>query len=277
MRVIFRLIPRCLLPLITVSVVGCTFTVHRPLPELHQKMLEWSGQKYNGSSAHAVKLVKLPAATYLYSTNETLGVGEYGHIHTLSAFTFQVRAAHRHFLTVNILTDGPRCRILQPTYDAMAAATQAAFSRLETRFVPTGSLDLILTRDGPYFANQTYTLHFGRNIELELYFPCEDGVEEVANVSSLLSAMHELTHIIYRLHSKIPAGASQEEITADDAPACVYEELQKSPAGDALWNKFPPDAYYHDSFYYGHDIAHPQTAEACNRWVRTIQNFVSSN
>jgi hypothetical protein len=250
---------------------GCTYTVHRPLAKLHKIMLDWSNQKYDDSTGHMVELVKLPGATYLYSTNETLGVGAYGRPHLLPAFKFNVPAAHQHSLTVAFLTDGLRCRVSPPTYEAMAVATRGALSRIDSRYVPIGSVDIILNRDGPYFVDQIYAIRLGRSIKLMLYFPCEDGVEDAANISSLLTSLHELTHIIYRLHSGIP-GSPEEEISADDAPACVYEDLRGSSAAEMLWSEFPPDAYYHD-IYYGPDKAHPQTAFACERWVRTIQAF----
>lgn len=132
----------------------------------------------------------------------------------------------------------------------------------------------MLTRDGPFDANQIYALHLARQVDLRLYFPCEDGVEDVATFSALLTSLHELTHFIFRLHSGFSRRTEQEEIVADDAPACVYESLGTSTTAQALRRKFSPDVYYAQSVYYGDKKPSPPTDLACASWKQTIESFV---
>lgn len=267
-------IGKCMLVLALTCSVGCTLTVHSPMTRLHKLMLDSSNQQYDDSTGHMVFLMKLPGLTYTYVSNETLGIGKYGKSHFLFADAFDIPSARGRSLTFRFLTDGNRCRIADSEYDAIERATRTAFSKISDKFIPSGSVDIVLLRDGPYFVNRTYSLRFGTSIQLALFFPCEDGIEEVTNFSAILTSLHELTHIIYRLHSGIPGGTSpEEEIVADYAPACIYEDFDESDSSKSLRLRFPADAYYRGSIY-GKEAAQIPTELACRVWIHTIQSFI---
>jgi hypothetical protein len=253
---------------------GCVYSTHRPLHTLNAKLLDWANQQYNDATGHAVDLTRFPGATLSFSANETLGVGKYGRVNLLTAHEFKIPSNRGHFLTVMFLTDGSRCRIDKSAYETISSATQKVFSGLSKKLVPSGFLRIVMTRDGPFDANQFYALHLARQVDLRLYFPCEDGVEEVATYSALLTSLHELTHFIYRLHSGPFRRTEQEEIVADDAPACVYEALGGSTSAQRLRVEFSPEVYYAQSLYYGDKQPGPPTGEACATWKKTIESFV---